>query len=867
MPFRNSFSRDIFYHKYAHSPSDTWEALASRLVDDVCGSWQGKATPLLPQDELQELVQLIATMKFIPGGRYLYYAGRPMHAWNNCFLLRGEEDTREEWGRLLHRSSDCLMLGGGIGIDYSVFREKDAPLTRTGGKASGPIPLMKAINELGRNVMQGGSRRSAIYASLNWQHPDIQDFLTAKNWDALQAGDVTVADLKRDDFNFPAPLDMTNISVNYDTKWLEGERLNEVFMKNVAQALRTGEPGFSFNFYERENETLRNAPVSADTWVLTADGYHAIREIVGIPTQLWTGRQWATATFKKTASNAPIVKVGMTGGRSIKAEPSHEFLVERWTGKGKTRTLTSIDRVPAGELKLGDILHTSLPQLNNTSLQPKPYTVGFVFGDGYIFKQGLSEITVCAPNKSACIEKFAANHIRKQSVDGRGYRRIYFDNLLCKDLRKDLVPRYTNSEDKCSFLAGLFDADGNYDSTQHRVRLSAQSRGFLGQVQMLLEEVGIKSTINKGSKSGYRGTPTFMLVVMAEDISTFARIIPCQRLDVQPHKPYRASKIKVTSLSVGMPEDVYCCDVGVEEHSFCAEGVIISNCTEVCSEDDSDVCNLGSLNLANIETLSELDRATFLASKFLVCGTTRATLPYPKVYEVREKNRRLGLGLMGIHEWLLRRGHNYQVVPELHEWLNVWKEQSELGANKLCDELGLNRPVAYRAIAPTGTIGILAGTTTGIEPLFAVAYKRRYLSGSHRWKYQFVVDSTAEYLIKKYGLDPDSIETASSLAPTPERRIKFQADIQDYVDQSISSTINLPAWGSDHNNPDTIDSFASTLAHYAPRLRGFTVYPDGSRGGQPLTSVPYNDAAHHRGVVFEENDICTISGKGGSCGV
>lgn len=64
---------------------------------------------------------------------------------------------------------------------------------------------------------------------------------------------------------------------------------------------------------------------------------------------------------------------------------------------------------------------------------------------------------------------------------------------------------------------------------------------------------------------------------------------------------------------------------------------------------------------------------------------------------------------------------------------------------------------------------------------------------------------------------------------------------------------------------------AKTLAKYAPRLRGFTCYPDGARGGQPLTSVPYSEAKHMLGVEFEEavstHDICDISGKGGSCGV
>lgn len=495
-------------------------------------------------EDRKELTEHIKNMRFIPGGRYLYYAGRPYKAYNNCYLLRAEEDTREEWSAVTWRAMSCLMTGGGIGIDYSRLRASGKALSRTGGTASGPIPLMSAINEIGRNVMQGGSRRSAIYASLNWQHEDISSFLKVKNWSEV------IKEQKLLDFNFPAPLDMTNISVNYDDAALVGGlENNPVFKENVRQALSTAEPGFSFNFGDKQNETLRNA------------------------------------------------------------------------------------------------------------------------------------------------------------------------------------------------------------------------------------------------------------------------------------------------------------------------------CTEVTSEDDSDVCNLGSINLGNIKSLEEFKDVVRLASKFLVCGTLRADLPYDKVYKVREKNRRLGLGLMGIHEWLLQRGYQYEVNPELHSWLKVYEEESEKAANEHCDRFYLNHPVAYRAIAPTGSIGILAGTTTGIEPLFAVAYKRRFLTEGTKWKYQYVVDGTAEALIKQYGTNPDKIESALDLSANYEQRIKFQADIQDYVDMSISSTINLPSWGSRGNSESDVNTFTSILSKYAPRLRGFTCYPDGSRGGQPLTSVPYEEAMKHKDVIYEENDICDISGKGGSCGV
>jgi ribonucleoside-diphosphate reductase alpha chain len=250
--FKTELAQTIFRNKYAQGPNDTWDALAERLVEDVCGSRWGSERPIMSDSDRKELTEHIKTMRFLPGGRYLYYAGRPYKAYNNCYLLRAEEDTREEWSAVTWRAMSCLMTGGGIGIDYSILRPEGKVLARTGGTASGPIPLMYAINEIGRNVMQGGSRRSAIYASLNWKHEDIPKFLVAKNWTD------EVKRLKEQDFNFPAPLDMTNISVNYDDAALGNPNLyplaegnlaeNPVFKENVRQALMTGEPGFSFNF-------------------------------------------------------------------------------------------------------------------------------------------------------------------------------------------------------------------------------------------------------------------------------------------------------------------------------------------------------------------------------------------------------------------------------------------------------------------------------------------------------------------------------------------------------------------------------------------------------------------------------------------
>ena len=191
MEFRTNLGENIFKQKYASNPYETWNDRAHTVVNYVCGDMDGEKNSLMAKSDRDQLAQFISEFKFMPGGRYLWYAGRDARFFNNCYLLKLEEDTREEWAGLTRRAMSCLMTGGGIGVDVSVCRPSGRQLRSTGGVASGPIPLLHTLNEVGRNVMQGGSRRSALYGSLNWQHEDAKSLLYSKNWHDMIIADVS----------------------------------------------------------------------------------------------------------------------------------------------------------------------------------------------------------------------------------------------------------------------------------------------------------------------------------------------------------------------------------------------------------------------------------------------------------------------------------------------------------------------------------------------------------------------------------------------------------------------------------------------------------------------------------------------------
>ena len=176
---------------------------------------------------------------------------------------------------------------------------------------------------------------------------------------------------------------------------------------------------------------------------------------------------------------------------------------------------------------------------------------------------------------------------------------------------------------------------------------------------------------------------------------------------------------------------------------------------------------------------------------------------------------------------------------------------------------GIRNAVMLTA-APTGTIAMVVGTSTGIEPIFAPMYKRRWKDGNS-YKEAVVLDPMFKEALEK-GEDASHIVGAYDI--TPEEHMAIQACIQRHIDNSISKTINLPA----EANKDSA-SIAKLALKYAPYMKGNTVYRAGSRGEEPLQAIPLTPEniqmakdliAQEKASISVEGESCRIGGECGS---
>jgi ribonucleoside-diphosphate reductase alpha chain len=325
------------------------------------------------------------------------------------------------------------------------------------------------------------------------------------------------------------------------------------------------------------------------------------------------------------------------------------------------------------------------------------------------------------------------------------------------------------------------------------------------------------------------------------------------------------------------------------------EGVIES--TNPCGEQPLlpfESCNLGSINLSRFVRNGSIDfdrlrEVVRVAIRFLDNVIDANVYPLPQIAEITRRNRKVGLGVMGFAEMLIRLGIPYD-SPEALDIARTVSSFLTEEARKASAELAAKRGpfpnyerslwrrrgypplrnATVTTIAPTGSISIIAGTSSGIEPLFAISFFRNVLEGTRLlevnplfedvaikrnfYSEELMLEIAATGTVTGIAAVPDDVKRVfrTALEISPEYHVRMQAAFQENVDNAVSKTVNLP----EHSTPEDVRSVF--LLAYKLKCKGITVYRYGTKEGQVLTIGGAKDAVKNVSADVEYSGGCPL---------
>jgi ribonucleoside-diphosphate reductase alpha chain len=754
---------------------------------------------------------------------------------------------------MIHKS------GGGTGFSFSRLRSKGSTVATTGGVASGPISFMKVFNSATEAVKQGGTRRGANMGILRVDHPDILEFIQCKK----DNKDIT---------NF-------NISVAITEKFMEaaekGEdyelidpaskkpvgKLNakEVYDLIVEMAWNNGEPGIIFlDRINRDNVVPKlgeiestNPCITEDSWVLTNSGPKQVMDIFGQQAELALNGSYASTKregfFKTGVKN--VIKLCTDRGYELKLTKDH--LVR--TAADITRFKINEEWKAAGELKPGDKIILS----NNRGIRWE--------GKGSLDEGYLAEAYGIKP----------------------GHKRI------TSEVEKSSYEFYRG------FLRGLFDTDGTVVGAQDKglsVRLCQKDMDTLKAVQRMLGRMGIASSIydnrkaegtkqmpdGKGGLKDYNVRAGYELAISQDNLHVFYEIIGFSSSKKQSRlknglSNYRralnrerfvASVTEIIELGETEVFDVQVPGV----NAFDANGIYIHNCGEQPLL-PYESCNLGSINLMScikknrakkVIDYDKLGSIVDASVHFLDNVIDVNRYPLPMVDEMTKGTRKIGLGVMGFADMLIELGIPYnseEAVITAEAVMKFINERSKAASMKLAEERGTFkyyddsmfkekgikvRNATTTTIAPTGTISIISGVSSGIEPLFALSFVRNVMDNDELpevnplfekvakergfYSSELMKEIAAHGTIQDIKSIPRDIRRVFVTAHDiePEWHIRIQSAFQKHTDNAVSKTVNFS------HSATRDDVSAVYMMAYKMGCKGVTIYRDGSRESQVL---------------------------------
>lgn len=830
----------------------------------------------------KEFYNSMINLEFLPNTPALRNAGRVLQQLSACFVLP-IYDSMEDIFQSVKDMALIQKTGGGVGFSFSRLRPEGSKVGETGGIASGPVSFMKVFDSTTAAIKEGGIRRGANMGILRVDHPDIIKFITAKkNPDELNNFNISVA--LTDKF-MQAVIKNKKYSL-YDPhlkKQTHKLSAKKVFNLLCYMSWLNGEPGVIFIDRINKFNPIKNTRIEAvnpcldkTTWILTKKGPFQIKDLIKKDLKLIiNGNFYNTKGFFSTGKRQRYTIITKEGYEIIATE-DHFFLV----ADKITRSKIYKKWKPLRELSQKDYLILNDNRYINWKGKgtfEEGYLLGSLIGDGYL-TQNAGVISVWRRDNGAysmiseieritkSIFQYRKDFLGFQKETKVGYRRMRLKAL--KDLalnyrlnqnNKIITPEIekTSFRFHCGFLKGMFDTDGSVQGNLKKgvsIRIWQSNLNNIKALQRMLQRVGIISKIykrkgkenhlmpdGKGGKKLYSSKEGYELVISKDNILIYAEKVNF----LNESKGEKLSKL-ISSYKRKNNKERFICrikkilKIGKEEvfdiqvpniNMFDANGVIVHNCAEQPLL-PYESCVLGSINLNKfIENkkinYDKLKKVIKIAVNFLDNVIDVTKYPIPEIEKATKSNRKIGLGIMGWADLLIKLEIPYdsnkaiQLAEKLMKFITneARRASIELGKQKgsfpnfkksiYYKQYKHLRNATVTTIAPTGTLNLIADCSSGIEPIFSKIF------------YHDVMEHT-----KLYETHKGKFKTAHEIKP--EWHVKMQAAFQKYTDNAISKTVNLKKSAS------VSDVKKIYLLAYKLGSKGIAVYREKSRPAQVL---------------------------------
>lgn len=705
-------------------------------------------------------------------------------------------DTSEGWADAVRVGINAWFAGEDVHFDYSQIRPAGAPLRVKGGRASGPEPLRQMLDFARSRILarQGGFLRPI----------DAHDIMCAIGNAAVSGGvrrtamislfdydDLEMRHAKDGDFSRQ---NSQRWNANNSAVWPERELTQTEITRFVLDMVESGrgEPGIFNRKAAIENRPARrkaavfgtNPCVTADTWVMTAEGPFQVNELLHKPfTALVDGEPFAStekgffATGRKT-----VYLIETEEGYMLRATADHPILQVTQQTRKKQQTQWT----PAGDLQTGDLIRLHNQRgatwLSDDHGAGVAWLLGLLVGDGTFARhetktdQALlrfwgqpAEMMVEAAHAVLTANIPARSDMQPLwnrsnqfwQVSSTGLTAVAASYGISAD-NKTITPAIerTSSAFYSGFLRGLFDADGTVIGDQQKgvsVRLAQSNLALLQAAQRMLLRLGIASTVYENRReAGYRDLPDgkgglqsywtqaqHELVIANDNIFEFRNRIGfsdpdkaarlAEKIAAYRRTPNRERFVaRIKEITPVGEEAVYDCTIPVK-HAFDANGLYVHNCGEIILR-PFQFCNLTSAIARADDTAETLRDKVELAT---IIGTIQSMAThFPGLRDAWRKNceeeRLLGVDLNGQMDSPAAQD------PEIQRQLQAVAVETN---RQVAETLGINQSASVTCVKPSGNSSQLVNSSSGLHARWAPYYIRNVRVGAHTPVFKVLQDA------------------------------------------------------------------------------------------------------------------------------